>query len=673
MKIITAVFALFLSTGLFGQIKNDSSEIDSTSLIYAWELHNFYSTPVETDIDTGMTDFHIIYPIYNHSISNTFLSNLGSPAIQNIFPDRIFADEPFFLIPYLPYFQTIENTQFYNTTKPFSRLTYTNGGPSVNREESFEAFHTQNVNSKINFGFRYHVIKSKGQYRYLRVKKNAFRIFGSYTGNRYMFHTVFNLNRYAASENGGINDSSFEANNYLIRDIKSEVSSTFSGSGASKWEPDAENRIRYYDLLISQRLKLFTLTSKADSSGKKKGGSFAEPILTYAFKVNRTTKTYDDADPVTPGFYDSVYFNKQFTLDSVAHVEISNNLQLEFKTVLRGKVQTSVYGLLGYDYENYSFVSPWDSNYFAEGSQLPDMPYVNESGDTLKGIRQKNDVSNSWIAAGIYGNFWNRVRARFFGSVYFAGYKLGNTEFSGLLNSNISILGKEYLFDVAGIIENKIPDYLINNYYSNHCIWKQDLLPQYKMHLSSKIGAPSNKFELRGNYYFFSNFIYFNEDAIPENYSENINYFSVEVEKTFRLWKLFFTNKLVYQVSENQNVLPLPDLVWYNSTYFDHTFRFKKTNGELRTMLGFDIHYNTSFYGYEYSPALSRFYVQNDQLIGDYPLMDAFLKIKIKSVRFFVLLQHFNSGWLEQNYYSAIHYPYNQFALKFGISWIFYN
>jgi hypothetical protein len=121
----------------------------------------------------------------------------------------------------------------------------------------------------------------------------------------------------------------------------------------------------------------------------------------------------------------------------------------------------------------------------------------------------------------------------------------------------------------------------------------------------------------------------------------------------------------------------LPDFAIHNSSYIDYNFRFKTTGGELRTMLGIDIYYNTSFKGciYEYSPALAEYYIQKNEneAIGDYPLMDAFLNIKLKSVRFFFKLQHFNSGWFGQNYYSTIHYPYEKLAFKFGIFWTFYD
>ena len=47
--------------------------------------------------------------------------------MSNYFVLRNEDDMAFFLKPYLAYFQTAENTQYYNTRKPFSRMYYTYG------------------------------------------------------------------------------------------------------------------------------------------------------------------------------------------------------------------------------------------------------------------------------------------------------------------------------------------------------------------------------------------------------------------------------------------------------------------------------------------------------------------------------------------------------------------
>ena len=183
-------------------ISQANAENDSASVIRAWQLEDDFSRSVPVMIDTNLTNFQVYYPNYLLSESNTFLGNLGTPTVSNIFGDRLFNHDAFFLNQYLPYFHTAENTEYYNTKKPFSRLTYTHGGsssPSIrNREETFEAFITENLGPKLNFAIRYHNISSMGQYLYQQVKKNAFRLSLNYTGQRYVAHGSFNINRHKA-------------------------------------------------------------------------------------------------------------------------------------------------------------------------------------------------------------------------------------------------------------------------------------------------------------------------------------------------------------------------------------------------------------------------------------------------------------------------------------------
>ncbi|MCK4638509.1 MAG: hypothetical protein KAT33_03750, partial [Bacteroidales bacterium] len=59
--------------------------------------------------------------------------------------------------------------------------------------------------------------------------------------------------------------------------------------------------------------------------------------------------------------------------------------------------------------------------------------------------------------------------------------------------------------------------------------------------------------------------------------------------------------------------------------------------------------------------------------IGNYFYADVFLNFKIKRVLFFVKYQHFNAGFSGYNYYTVPHYPMQDAAFKFGISWKFYD
>lgn len=673
MKNVIHILILFFFSTLISRAQNDS-----LAVVHAWTLEDDFSALTPADLDTNLTNFQIYYPNYIYSKSNSFLGNLGTATISNIFTQRIYTDDAFYLNPYLPYFQTADNTLYYNTLKPFSRLTYTNGSPGNedNKEETFEALITENITPQLNFALRYHVIGSKGQYIYQQILKHSFRAAVNYGGPRYTLHGSFNVNRYTANENGGLDDEIFSSGQYeSLRAIPSRI-----GGTANNYESDAQNRIRYFDYMISQRWKLFTIASKVDTTQPQKKRNVAEPILTYVIRASRATKTYDHLNPMQSGLYENFYFHTDTTLDSIADFRIVNTARLDFKTSFRGKVQVGIFGQIGNDFDRISYNSLWDSTLTDQDTLLT--PYLINGTDTLKGVNTTENINSTYFSTGIYGSFWNRVKTSFTGKVYFLGYKSGQTEWKGLLNTDFNILRKEFKFDAEVVFKNKVPSYLLQNYYSNHYIWtheEQELKAEIWTGLSGKLSAPSNKFELTGNYYLISGLIYFGEEGRPLNYGNPVNVLSLGATKTFKLWKLYSANQIVYQVSENPEILAIPNLVIYNSTYLNHTFHFKSTGGELETMLGFDIYYTTSFYEYEYSPALSQFIAQEDILVQGYPLMDAFLNIKLKRTRFFVKLQHFNSSWFSQNYYAAIHYPHNQLmdngqlAVKFGLSWVFYD
>jgi hypothetical protein len=629
-------------------------------------------------MDTILPEFQIFNPIYDYSFSNSYLSNLGTPVMQNVFADRNFRYDAFYINSYMPYFADAGRTKYYNTTRPFSRLLYTTGGPNENREQTFEAVHTQNITQKLNFALRYHVISSKGQYRYQQLKKNTFEISTNYLGTRYSVHASFDINRVRHDESGGIDQEAFESN-YISADTSNytgekDIPATFSGSEYPQYVSFARTKARYYDMMVSQRLKLFTLASSIDTTKPGKASNVAEPVLTHSFRMNRATKTYTHADPNDTLFYEKSFFNYFDTYDSVSHFRISNSIQLEFKTTFRGVVQTGIYGTIGNEYEFFHLYSDWDTTQYTVDTLRSPIITGNDTLD-FKGYDRPKYNSNYYFTAGLYGNVLNRFKARFSGTLYFIGEKAGNSSLEALISTTLSLFNKEYIFDLSAGIENNVPSYLLSTYYSNHYIWDNKLSSELRTILSGKLNAPSNNFDLRINYYLLSSFIYFDEGAMPANYGQPLNVLSIVAAKTFKIWKLRSVNKIAYQATENSNVLPLPGLVLFNSTYLDHTFHFQSTGGKFQAVLGFDIYYTTEFEGYKYSPALAQFYVQgqNKALIGNYPIMDAFLSIKLKSTEFFVKAEHFYGRWTQQKFYSTVAYPYNRYALKFGFSWTFYD
>ena len=132
---------------------------------------------------------------------------------------------------------------------------------------------------------------------------------------------------------------------------------------------------------------------------------------------------------------------------------------------------------------------------------------------------------------------------------------------------------------------------------------------------------------------------------------------------------MHFVNSFIFQYGFKSNALHLP-LIADNFLLYAEFNIFKKA---LRTQIGFDLFYNTSYYADAYMPVTRTCYLQNDVKIGNYLYGDVFLSLLIKRARIFLKYQHVNSGLMGYKYYSVPHYPMQDRALKFGVSWMFYN
>jgi hypothetical protein len=214
---------------------------------------------------------------------------------------------------------------------------------------------------------------------------------------------------------------------------------------------------------------------------------------------------------------------------------------------------------------------------------------------------------------------------------------------------------------------------LYNRFVSNAFIWKQELKQTNISNLSGDIRIQSARFEVNADYFLLHNYVYFDTAALPRQLNQVLSVLTITGAKEFRVWKWHSINKLAFQQTSHPDVLSLPALAVFSSNYLEHEFNFKATQGKLTTMLGFDLYYNTSYYANAYMPSLAVFYQQKEKMLGNHPYLDVFLNIRLKRVRFFLKYEHLNSGWLEKNFFTALHYPMNQRYLKMGISWTFYD
>jgi hypothetical protein len=264
-----------------------------------------------------------------------------------------------------------------------------------------------------------------------------------------------------------------------------------------------------------------------------------------------------------------------------------------------------------------------------------------------------------------------------YGKYTISGHQSGDFALSGDIKLVFGNTQRPVTFTAKGLTQLKTPDYLYTRYASNYFIWTRNFNKTTINHLSTNLAISSKKFAIQGDYYLLSNAIYLDDNAFPAQYSNALSIIALSAFKQVDFWKISSINKVVYQKSENENVVDLPDLSMFNSTYLKHTFNFKSTGGKLLVMIGFDLFYNTKYYADAYMPSLNSFHRQNGKLLGNYPYLDVFLNTQLKRFRFFLKVEHVNERWFESafenNYFTVPNYPRNGRNLKFGLSWTFYD
>ena len=143
---------------------------------------------------------------------------------------------------------------------------------------------------------------------------------------------------------------------------------------------------------------------------------------------------------------------------------------------------------------------------------------------------------------------------------------------------------------------------------------------------------------------------------------------SASLQQNFKVGILHWNNKVTFQTSSDDAVIPLPRLSVYSNLFI--RFRVAKV---LHVDLGLDCDYYTKYYAPGYQPATMSFYNQRELKVGNYPFMNVYANMKLKRARFYIMMSHVNQGMTGDNYFSMPHYPMNPRRFQMGVSVDFAN
>ena len=228
-------------------------------------------------------------------------------------------------------------------------------------------------------------------------------------------------------------------------------------------------------------------------------------------------------------------------------------------------------------------------------------------------------------------------------------------------NKNVALTFKSILY---------APTLIQRRFISNFFNWQRLYSNTLSNEFSGSIDFTFGKLRLNpyGSYKIITNYIYFDENAAPQQTSEAVQLAQVGVNLDYQLGRIFTKNNFIYTESLGADLIRIPNLFANSRLYCEDCF-LKKF---LHTQIGFEMHFKSAYFADSYMPVTKQFFLQNEFELQPYLTVDAFMNIKVKNFRIFLKFIHINEV-PDNGYETSPLYPGQPRAFIFGINWMFFD
>jgi len=582
--------------------------------------------------DTSLAGFQNYDPLYRKDRFAANLGNIGSNYRSLVpYPFTRASGWDFGIHSFDAYMYLNDSVKYYKIFKTFTEVAYFQG---PKKENTFHAIFSRNLYKSLNLGFDLRVNNAPGAYNRQKTNDINFVLTLQYItkNKRYGFISNFIFNRLKNYENGGIKyDTAFEQN--VEKNRQAYQINLVS----------AQNRMKESGFYTKHYFNLSRHAKDENDTSFLKGRHAELGRLTYAFYFNRQVQNFLD-DYQDTAFYENIYINASTTRDSITIDRIVNELNWSNPTFKKDRKLRLLQLEAGIK-QQYIHLTYTDSLVFQHRYFLQYIP-----------------------KAALYFHPFSSLLLEAHGDYVLGDYNEG--DFSMKVNLS-TILGKQDrnagTITLSGIYSLQQPGWYYNHYIGNNFKWDTAF---------NKQGLISGGFDYRFrflnagfNFNRITNYVYLDSTAHPGQFRNEFGYMYVYFNTDVNLWRFKIRTQLVYQTIQGTTVIRLPAFMG-NLTVFYSQPLFK---GAALLQPGMNFYYNTKYYADSYMPALRSYYLQDSKQIGNYLYMDVFINLRIQRARIFIAYTNWGSFFEGRNYFSSPHYPGQDAAFKFGVSWRFHD
>lgn len=650
----------------------DSTNVEVQSIppkLYMWQVSNLLGDRKLMPADTASLNFQNTNLVEGMTGHYNYLGNLGSPRLSRLFFERRNDEPTMFLEPFSSFYFRPEEAQFTNSNVPYTNLTYYKAGNKVNGEERFKSYFSVNANKRLAFGFNVDYLYGRGYYLNQSTAYFNGGLFASYIGDKYQMHAVYNNFHLKMNENGGITDD-----RYITHPEEMEDPGGTSYIPVNLEQTSNRNHDFYVYLTHRYRLGFNREVTKIEETKDKVARRKAErdstaipmdtiiveefvPVTSFihTFKVERSNHRFRSGSEPTGenAIYDNTYFQEGMSNDSTLAISVKNVLGVSLLEGFNKYAKAGLTAYLSHKFSRYTL--------------------MNMNVDVNAPRPVEYTEHEVFVGGELAKRQGTLLHYNVNGEVGLAGKAIGQFRVNGDLDLNFRLWKDTVNFYARGYVSNTLPSFYMRHYHSNHYTWDNDnMSKEFRTRVEGELNIDRWGTNLRAGVENIKNYTYFGQQALPEQYSGNVQVLSAILKQNFKAGIFHLDNEIAWQKSSNSTVLPLPDFSLYHNFYL----LAKLAKKILTVQLGANLTYFTSYHAPAYQPAIQQFHLQpvDDQVkIGGYPIISAYANLHLKRTRLFVMMYHLNAGTGNANSFLVPHYPLNQRLLKIGVSWNFYD
>ena len=387
----------------------------------------------------------------------------------------------------------------------------------------------------------------------------------------------------------------------------------------------------------------------------------------HTFELNNNRRIYQAYSTPTDYYRDRFYdqgtdVGNDSIYDITKHLQMKNTLGLALLEGFNKYVKAGLKGFITFDHNEYS---------------LPDI----ENGITKMTKWTENDVSVGGVLSKTQGK---TLHFNLEAETTIAGPNAGDMSIDFSTDLNFPLFGDSVQLAATAYIHRFNPAFFVTDYHSKHFWWGLDFERETRTRIEGIFSYTKTDTQLRVAMDNLKDYTYFvmgydasttgrtNLWAEGRQESENINVLTAQLHQNFRLGPINWENRITYQRSSKQDVLPLPTWNFFSNLYLK--FRVAKVLG---VELGTDVTYFTKYYAPDFCPGINQFAIQQTEAsrmeLGGYPFMDVYANLALKGVRFFLTMTNVLNGSGNHMKFLTPHYPTNGSVIHFGVSWPFFN